>query len=80
MTETGHDRHQRVFVGIDTHADTHHVRLEEMTANAEQRLAEAREHRWLGEVSALEESLVHLRRRRAEAQCSPGTAEPAISP
>lgn len=25
MTETGHDRHQRVFVGIDTHADTHHV-------------------------------------------------------
>ncbi|WP_077490692.1 site-specific integrase [Sinomonas mesophila] len=55
-------------------------RLEEMTANAEQRLAEAREHRWLGEVSALEESLVHLRRRRAEAQCSAGTAEPAISP
>jgi len=28
----------------------------------------AREHQWLGEVSALEESLVHLRRRRDEVQ------------
>lgn len=43
-------------------------RLENMTANAEERLTEAREHRWLGEVSALEESLVHLRRRREEAE------------
>jgi site-specific recombinase XerC len=41
-------------------------RLEEMTANAEARLAEARERVWLGEVSALEESLKHLRQRRAE--------------
>ncbi|MBT8162994.1 MULTISPECIES: tyrosine-type recombinase/integrase [Arthrobacter] len=43
-------------------------RLETMTEKAEQRLAEAREHHWLGEVSALEESLVHLRRRREEAE------------
>lgn len=42
-------------------------RLETMTENAEERLSEAREHHWLGEVSALEESLVHLRRRRDEA-------------
>jgi hypothetical protein len=27
---------------------------------------EARQHQWLGEVSALEESLIHLRRRRDE--------------
>jgi hypothetical protein len=39
-----------------------------MTENAEQRLAEAREHQWLGEVSALEENLVHLRRPRDEAE------------
>jgi hypothetical protein len=39
-----------------------------MTENAEQRLTEAREHQWLGEVSALEESLVHLRLRRDEAE------------
>lgn len=43
-------------------------RIEDMTDNAEQRLVEAREHQWLGEVSALEESLVHLRRRREEAE------------
>ena len=43
-------------------------RLEEMTANAEARLAEARDNVWLGEVAALEESLTHLRRRRAEAE------------
>jgi hypothetical protein len=30
-----------------------------MTENAEQRLAEAHEHQWLGEVNALEESVVH---------------------
>jgi hypothetical protein len=43
-------------------------RLEEMTTNAEARLAEARDNVWLGEVAALEESLIHLRRRRAEAE------------
>ena len=44
-------------------------RIEMMTENAEQRLAEAREHQWLGEeVSALEECLVHLRRRGEEVE------------
>lgn len=43
-------------------------RMEIMTENAEQRLKEAREHQWLGEVSALEESLVHFRRRGEEAE------------
>ena len=38
-----------------------------MTNNAQERLVEAREHHWLGEVSALEESLIHLRRRQNEA-------------
>lgn len=42
-------------------------RIEDMAANAEERLDEARNHQWLGEVRALEESLVHLRRRRDEA-------------
>ncbi|MGH3705538.1 MAG: tyrosine-type recombinase/integrase [Agromyces sp.] len=42
-------------------------RLEEMASNAEARLDEARAHVWLGEVAALEESLVHIRRRRDEA-------------
>ncbi|MBT2586492.1 tyrosine-type recombinase/integrase [Arthrobacter sp. ISL-95] len=46
-------------------------RLDTMTENAEQRLIEAREHQWLGEVSSLEESLVHLRRRRQEAARNP---------
>lgn len=41
-------------------------RLDEMTVNAEARLTEARERVWLGEVSALEESLKHLRQRQAE--------------
>ena len=39
-----------------------------MTTNAEARLAEARDHVWLGEVAALEDSLTHLRRRRTEAE------------
>jgi hypothetical protein len=39
-----------------------------MTANAEARHAEARDNVWLGEVAALEESLTHLRRHRAEAE------------
>ncbi len=51
-------------------------RLEEMTCNAEARLAEAKERAWLGEVAALEESLKHLRQRRAEAESRlPGAAE-----
>lgn len=43
-------------------------RINEMTDNAEQRLAEAKERAWLGEVAALEESLKHLRIRQSEAQ------------
>jgi hypothetical protein len=39
-----------------------------MTDNAEQRLDEAKQKAWLGELAALEESLKHLRVRRAEAQ------------
>jgi len=42
-------------------------RIEEMTSNAEARLAEAKDRAWLGEVAALEESLRHLRLRRTEA-------------
>jgi hypothetical protein len=45
-----------------------------MTANAEARMDEARQHQWLGEVKALEESLVHLRRRRNEVGTSPSPA------
>ncbi|WP_238163165.1 hypothetical protein [Kribbella capetownensis] len=43
-------------------------RIEEMTANATDRLAEAKDQAWLGEVAALEDSLKHLRQRRAEAE------------
>lgn len=43
-------------------------RIEEMTTNAENRLAEAREKVWLGEVAGLEHALTNLRRRKAEAQ------------
>lgn len=43
-------------------------RIQEMTRNAEDRLAEAEQRAWLGEVAALEESLRHLRHRRAEAE------------
>jgi site-specific recombinase XerD len=43
-------------------------RIEEMTANATERLIEAKDRAWLGEVAALEESLKHLRQRRAEAE------------
>lgn len=42
-------------------------RIEEMTANATERLAEAKAQVWLGEVAALEDSLKHLRQRRVEA-------------
>lgn len=43
-------------------------RIDEMTENAEQRLVEAKDRGWLGEVAALEESLKHLRMRHTEAQ------------
>jgi hypothetical protein len=43
-------------------------RIEEMTCDAEARLAEAQDRAWLGEVAALEESLKHLRQRRVEAE------------
>jgi hypothetical protein len=43
-------------------------RIDEMTANATARLAEAKGRAWLGEVAALEDSLKHLRQRRLEAE------------
>jgi hypothetical protein len=43
-------------------------RIQEMTANATERLAEAQDRAWLGEVAALEDSLKHLRQRRIEAE------------
>jgi hypothetical protein len=43
-------------------------RIEEMTTNADARLAEAKDRAWLGEVAALEDSLTHLRQRRTEAE------------
>jgi hypothetical protein len=39
-----------------------------MTTNAEDRLTEAHDKGWLGEVAALEESLKHLRKRGDEAR------------
>ena len=51
----------------------HHVveadrRIEEMTQNADDRLAEAKDKGWLGEVAALEEGLKHLRIRADQAR------------
>lgn len=43
-------------------------RIEQMTCSAEERLVEARDRTWLGEVAALEESLLHLRQRRTDAE------------
>ena len=43
-------------------------RIEEMTSNAEARLAEAKDRAWLGEVAALVESLLHLRQRCSDAE------------
>ena len=43
-------------------------RIEEMTANVTERLIEAKDKTWLGEVAALEDSLKYLRQRRAEAE------------
>jgi hypothetical protein len=60
------------FLRIDP-AQLHRVR--DMTRNTEDRLAEAKERAWLSEVAALEESLRHLRQRRAEAERA--TQQPA---
>lgn len=43
-------------------------RIEEMTTNAEDRLTEAHDKGWLGEVAALGENLKHLRKRGDEAR------------
>jgi len=43
-------------------------RINEMTENAEQRLVEAKDRAWLGEVAALEDSIKYLRIRQSEAQ------------
>lgn len=53
-------------------------RIGEMACNAEARLAEAQDRRWLGEVAALEESLKHLRQRRAEADSQLGSVRTSI--
>lgn len=37
-------------------------------SDEQERLAEARDRAWLGEVAALEESLKHLPQRRGEAE------------
>ena len=42
--------------------------INEMAENAEQRLVEAKDRAWLGEVAALEESINHARIRQSEAQ------------
>ncbi|MBB5840581.1 hypothetical protein [Kribbella italica] len=47
-----------------------------MTCNAEEHLTEAQDRAWLGEVPALEESLMHLRHRRAEALSQLSSARP----
>jgi hypothetical protein len=39
-----------------------------MTPKATERLTEAPDRAWLGEVAALEESLKHLQQRRAQAE------------
>lgn len=41
-------------------------RLEQMRANAETRLAQAREKQWLGEVSALQQTLRHIDSKQAQ--------------
>ena len=51
-------------------------RIEEMTANATERLTEAQDGAWLGQVAALEESLKHLRQRRSEAEQQLATKTP----
>ena len=50
-----------------------------MTSNAKSRLVEAKDRAWLGEVAALEESLRHLRQRRADAEQQLLTAGPGVT-
>lgn len=45
-------------------------RIVDMINNTEERLQEAQERTWLGEVAALEESLQHLRQRHDQARSS----------
>jgi hypothetical protein len=55
-------------------------RLLQIEANTLERLAEARRMQWLGEVTALEESLRHIARKKEQAerlrQRSTGNAGP----
>lgn len=57
------------FLRIDP---TQLPRIVDMINNTEDRLQEARDRTWLGEVAALEESLQHLRRRQEEARLAEG--------
>jgi hypothetical protein len=50
----------------------------ESSIDAEARLAEAKDRAWLGEVAALEESLRHLRQRRADAEQQLRAANPGL--
>jgi hypothetical protein len=45
-------------------------RLDQIEASTVSRLTEARERQWLGEVSALEDNLRHIRSRKAQASVS----------
>ncbi|MDX2968610.1 tyrosine-type recombinase/integrase [Kribbella solani] len=60
-----HARSRRRFLRVDP---AQLPRIQEMTCNAEARLAEAKNRAWLGEVAALEESLKQLRQRHVEAE------------
>jgi hypothetical protein len=46
------------------------TRLDQIEASTISRLAEARERQWLGEVSALEDSLRHIRAKKTEVQAA----------
>jgi hypothetical protein len=63
--ESGQCRHQARHRGADLAAGG---QLEEMTTNACARITEARDRGWLGEVSALEDQLKHLRIRTVEVE------------
>lgn len=41
-------------------------RLDQIEANTQERLTEARQQTWLGEVAALEDSLRHIRHKRSQ--------------
>jgi hypothetical protein len=46
-------------------------RLDQIEASTVSRLAEARERQWLGEVTALEANLRHIRSRKTQAAARP---------